>query len=117
MNRQRITAALVLAVLVTACASMPPQRVALNTLESIRAAALAAVKTFNVGYQAGQFSEVQRTQLGILYGKYQKADTIAAEGIAAASAGTDYTQLVAGVTVFAGDLIKFVQSLKAGGPP
>ena len=114
MNRKRILPVLVAVLLVAGCASIPPQRIALNTMQSIRAAVEESLKVFNAGYQAGQFSDAQRAQLGGLYQKYLDADRIAGEALLAASSGTDYTAMVARVTVVAGDVIKFVNTLKGG---
>jgi hypothetical protein len=98
--------------LATACAGVSPQRVALNSLQGIRESVVASVKVFNTGYQAGQFNELQRTQLGTLYTKYLAADKIAAEALGATTVGGDTNALVSQVTIVAADVLRFVQSLK-----
>lgn len=107
-------AALPLAALIflAACAGVTPQRVALNSLQGIRDSVTTSVKVFNVGYQAGQFNELQRTQLGTLYNKYIAADKIAAEALGATTVGSDPSAILGQVTVLAGDVIKFVNTLK-----
>lgn len=83
---------------------------ALNGLKTIRASVEAAVKIFNVGYQAGTYNEAQRTQLGILYAKYLAADTATATALNVST--SDTATIVANVTSLAGAVLTFVQSLK-----
>jgi hypothetical protein len=97
-----------------ACAGVPPQRVALNSLQGIRDSVVTAVKVFNVGYQAGQYNDTQRAQLQVLYQKYLDADKIAAEALGATTVVGDPNSVVQQVTILAGDVMKFVQSLKKG---
>jgi hypothetical protein len=88
---------------------------AFNGLRTIRASVTTAVGVFNAGYQAGQFTEVQRTQLQALYSKYLAADTLAATALGSTTL-TDPTQIVAQVTVLAGDILKFINVLKGVSP-
>jgi hypothetical protein len=93
-----------------ACASSP-QRIALNTLQGIRDTVTTSVKVFNVGYQAGQFSEQQRTDLKVLYNKYLAADTAAATALLSVT-DTQASAILSDVTILANAVIQFVQSLK-----
>ena len=103
-----------LLVLSAACATTNTAQLdAFNGLKTIRVSVVAAVGVFNAGYQAGQFNDTQRTQLGVLYNKYLAADTIAATTLQATTTA-DPTQIVSNVTLLAGDVLRFVQSLKAG---
>jgi hypothetical protein len=112
----RIAPALALILLVTACATTTPAQVdAFNGLKTVRAGVEATLKVFNAGYQAGTYTELQRTQVGNLYAKYLAADKIAAT-LLGASVHADPGQVIADVTVAAGDLVKFIQSLKGGTP-
>lgn len=110
---KRLLVPLVLITFLAACASATPQRVALNSLQGIRDTVTASLSVFNAGYQAGQFSEEQRTSLGILYGKYIAADTFAANALIVTTS-TDTSAIVGQVTIVASDVIKFVQALKGG---
>ena len=112
-QRGRALAVAVVVLVSIACAGMTPQRAAFNSLQTIRTSVEASLKVFNVGYQSGQFNEVQRTQLGTLYGKYLAADKIAAETLQATTTA-DPNVIVAQVTIVAGDVLRFVQQLKAG---
>jgi hypothetical protein len=94
---------------------MSPQRVALNSLQTTRAAVEAAVKVFNTGYQSGQYGEIPRTQLKTLYSQYLAADTVAAN-LLTATTETNISAVIGDVTVAAGNVIAFVQSLKKVSP-
>lgn len=115
MRRHRIAALVAAAMVISACSTMTPGRAALNSLETTRAAVEATVKVFNSGYQAGQFSDAQRTQLKTLYGQYLITDTAAAN-LLAATTEVNVNALVSDVTVAAGKVIEFVQTLKKGAP-
>ena len=110
--RSVVVTAVILATLI-ACATATPQRIAFNSLQTIRTSVEVSLKVFNAGYQAGQFNDLQRTQLATLYGKYTAADKIAAEALLATTT-TDPAAIVAQVTIIASDVLKFVQSLKGG---
>jgi hypothetical protein len=121
LNRKRalspaIAVVLAIALMGASCAGNSPQRDALNTLQSFRATVVAAVGVFNKGYQAGTFSDAQRTQLGVLYNQYLLADTAAADAIGATTT-TDPSTIVANVTVLGNAVINFVTSLKAAPSP
>lgn len=109
---KRVVTPLILVAFLAACASASPQRVALNSLQGIRDTVTTSLKIFNAGYQAGQFTEQQRTNLNVLYDKYLAADKIAAEALL--PVGSDPNVILAEVTLVASDVIKFVQSLKGG---
>ena len=115
--RAALAPVLVLVLLAAACASVPPQRVALNSLQGVRASVVAAVQVFNAGYQQNQFSEAQRTALGTLYNKYVAADSLAATALGATTVGSDPNAILAQVTVVAADVIKFVAALKTPAAP
>ena len=115
--RVRSFAPIVIVLLLVACAGATPQRVALNSLQGIRQSVVTAVQVFNAGYQAGQFSDAQRTSLGVLYGKYVSADNLAATALGATTVGTDPTVLVGQITALAADVINFVNSLKPPATP
>ena len=96
----------------------PAQQVqldAFNGLKTIRASVTTAVGVFNAGYQAGQFSEAQRTSLQTLYSKYLAADNVAAAALSATTL-TDPVQIISQVTVLASDVLKFINALKGVSP-
>lgn len=115
MHRKRTFALFVVLALLVSCASTDPGRTAFNSLKTLRASVEASLKVFNAGYQAGQFSEFQRSQVGVLYDKYLAADRIAAQALATTTE-TDPAAIVARVTIIAAEVLKFVQTLKTGGP-
>lgn len=117
MRKLRASLVPVIAILLitVACAGASPQRVALNTLQAVRATVVTAVQTFNVGYQSGQFSEQNRTDLGVLYNKYLTADTAAAQALLVVT-DTQASAIAANVTNLANDVILFVQALKPPTP-
>lgn len=108
--------ALIFLLVASGCATTTTaQQDAFNGLKTIRVGVEASLKVFNAGYQAGTYSELQRTQVGNLYAKYLAADKIAAEALGATMT-TDPATIVARVTVLAGDVISFVQNLRQGVP-
>lgn len=111
---RRIPVVFLIAILVltAACPGVTPQRVALNSLQGIRDAVTTGLRVFNAGYQAGQYTDAQRDQLKVLYEKYLIADKVAAEALATTAATGDPVLLIQSVTIVAGDVLRFVQSLK-----
>ena len=115
-QRGRAIAASAGILLLLACATTTTAQLdAFNALKTVRASVVAAVGVFNAGYQAGQFNEVQRTQLGTLYNKYIAADAVAATALSATTT-TDPTLIVQNVTVLAGDVLNFINLLKPPAP-
>jgi hypothetical protein len=114
--RLRAIAGAVALTFLTSCATTTTaQQDAFKGLKTIRVGVEATLKVFNVGYQAGTYSELQRTQVGNLYAKYLAADKIAAEALSATTT-TDPGAIIAQVTAIAGDVVNFVTSLKKGTP-
>ena len=107
---KRLVTPLVIIAFLAACAGAPPARVAINSLQGIRDTVTTSLKVFNAGYQAGQFTEQQRTDLGVLYDKYLAADKIAAEALL--PVGSDPNAILSQLTLVASNVIEFVQSLK-----
>jgi len=106
-------AALIFLLVASGCATTTTaQQNAFNGLKTIRVGVEATLGIFNAGYQAGTYSEAQRTQLKGLYEKYLAADTIAANTLKATTT-TDPGTIISQVTVVAADVIRFIQSLKA----
>lgn len=91
------------------------QQDAFNGLKTLRAGVEGTLKVFNAGYQAGTYSELQRTQVGVLYAKYLAADKIAAQALATTTL-TDPAQIISNTTVIAADVINFIRNLKSGAP-
>ena len=113
IGKRGLAVALLAAALVSlACATTTTAQLdAFKALQTIRTSVVAAVGVFNQGYQSGQFTEVQRTQLGVLYNKYVAADAVAATALQATTT-TDPTTIVQTVTALAGDVLNFVSLLK-----
>src|SRR5271169_2123823 len=115
-RKRALAASAVILVLLSACATTTTAQLdAFNALKTIRVSVVAAVNVFNVGYQAGQFNEVQRTELGTLYNKYIAADAVAATALQATTT-TDPATIVQSVTVLAADVLNFIQLLKTPAP-
>jgi hypothetical protein len=112
----RAAACVAALIFLSSCATTTTaQQDVFNGLKTVRAGVEATLKVFNAGYQAGTYSDAQRTQLSVLYGKYLAADRIAAEALAATTT-VDPGQILAQVTVLAADVINFVQTLKGSAP-
>jgi hypothetical protein len=93
-----------------ACASTP-QRIAFDTLQTLRTSVEGYVTVFNAGYQAGTYNDAQRDALGALYGKWKAADTAAALVIVATvdvQASTEGQKVAVAVRA----ILDFVNSLK-----
>jgi hypothetical protein len=109
--RSSIAPILVLLIFAAACAGMTPQRVALNTLQSVRTSVVAAVNVFGDGYKAGQFNDVQRDALKVVYNKYLAADTAAALSLKVAT-DVQAQAITTDVVAASVAVLQFVQSLK-----
>src|SRR5271169_160007 len=115
-RKRALAASAVILVLLSACATTTTAQLdAFNALKTIRVSVVAAVGVFDAGYNAGQFNELQRTELGTLYNKYLAADAVAATALQATTT-TDPTTIVQNVTALAGEVLTFVQLLKPPAP-
>jgi H+/Cl- antiporter ClcA len=113
---RRLLCVLVVVVLAASlgCASTP-QRIAFDTLQTLRTSVEGYVTAFNAGYQAGTYSDAQRDSLGVLYGKWRAADTAAALVIVATvdvQASTEGQKVALAVRA----ILDFVNSLKGSTP-
>lgn len=108
-----IACAAVILTLLAACASAPPDRVALNTLKSLRVTAESAVSVFKAGRAQVPplFTDAQEAQARDLYFKYLAADKAAAQAI---YAGTNLS--TANVAQAVADILAFVNTLTKKGP-
>jgi hypothetical protein len=102
---------LILSILCLSAASCPPDRVALNTLKSLRTTAEHAVAVVKQGRATTPpiFTDAQELQARVLYSQYLTADKAAAEAI---YAGTNLS--TENVAKAVNDLVAFVNSLKKG---
>lgn len=99
--------------LVSCTATRPPDRVVLDTLQSLRATVVTGMKSFNVAYQAGQATEAQRTQVLAAYDKYLAADKVAALSLGAT---VDPNAVLPNVQAAVAELMKLIQSFVPKGP-
>ena len=89
-----VTTALLLAVLLTACASIPPDRAVLNSIETIKASAVSTMTVIGGLYMQGQITEAQKAQAITIYNKLQagcKAVAAGASTVTTVQQGTDLT--------------------------
>lgn len=105
----------VILVFLISCASTPHDRVALNTLKSLRTTAESAVSVFKAGRAQVPplFTAEQEVEARSLYAKYLAADKIAAEALLIYKQGDDLTAMMGTVSKAVNDLVAFVNSLKA----
>jgi hypothetical protein len=99
--------------LTLSAASCPPDRAALNTLQTLRATAEHAVAVVKAGRAQTPplFTDAQEAQARDLYTKYLAADKLTAEGI---MAGLNPSADL--VTKAVNDLVAFVQLIQKKGP-
>ena len=85
---------LALAVALVGCASTPPDRAVLDTLQGIQATAVSTMTVIGQMYQAGSISDAQKAQAIDVYNKLQagcKAVAAAASTVTTVQQGTDLT--------------------------
>jgi hypothetical protein len=89
-----VLVALLAAVLLAACATVPADRAVLNTLQIIQASAVSTMTVIGQLYQAGQITEPQKVQAEAVYNRLQagcKAVAASASTVTTAQQGADLT--------------------------
>lgn len=85
---------LLVALAVIGCASVPPDRQVLNTIQIIRTSAISTMTVIGQMYQLKQITEAQKTQAEDIYNKLQvgcQAVAAAASTVTTIQAGADLT--------------------------
>ncbi len=89
-----IVALIMLAVIAAGCASIPPDRAVLNTVEIIRTSAISSMTVIGQLYQQGQITEAQKAEAMLVYNRLQagcKAVAASASTVMTAQQGSDLT--------------------------
>jgi hypothetical protein len=89
-----VLALIVLAVVTAGCASVPPDRATLNTVEIIRTSAISSMTVIGQLYQQGQITEAQKAEAMMIYNRLQagcKAVAASASTVMTAQQGADLT--------------------------
>jgi hypothetical protein len=89
-----VLALIVLATVTAGCASVPPDRATLNTVEIIRTSAISSMTVIGQLYQQGQITEAQKAEAMMIYNRLQagcKAVAASASTVMTAQQGTDLT--------------------------
>ena len=82
------------AALIAGCATTPPDRAALNTIEIIRTSSISSMTVIGQMYQAGSISEAQKAEAVVIYNRIQagcKAVAASASTVMTAQQGSDLT--------------------------
>ena len=92
--RTPITVVFMALLIAAACASVPPDRQVLNTIQIIRSSAISTMTVIGQMYQLGQINEAQKTQAQTIYTRLElgcKAVAASASTVTTVQAGTDLT--------------------------
>jgi hypothetical protein len=103
--------AVVLACVISACASLPPDRIAYNSIEGAVVGTQAAVKAFNELYQAGKYTDADRLKVRAAYEKFQKAAALAAAVAQAATTPEQSHSALAIINAAGDELLALIRSL------
>ena len=79
---------------ITGCASTPPDRAVLNTIQIIRTSAISSMSVIGQLYQQGQISEAQKAEAIVIYNRLHagcKAVAASASTVMTAQQGADLT--------------------------
>lgn len=112
---RRIQVPLLAAVLLAACASIPPDRQVLNTLDTIKASSISTMTVIGNLYQQGQVSEAQKAEAILVYNKIQascKAVAAAASTVTSVQQGAD---LIAPIQQLSSQLAALLVQFQTGG--
>ena len=110
-----LLAALLIAVLVTACASIPPDRAVLNSLETIKASAISSMTVIGQLYQSGQVSEDQKAKAMDLYNRIQAGCKAVAASVYTVTTAQQGADLTAPLQALADQLAVLLRQYQTGG--
>ena len=116
MRKQAFGIGLILAaIIVVACASVPPDRAVLSTLQTIKASAISSMTVIGQLYTLGQVTEEQKAKAIDIYNRIEvgcKAVAAAASTVTTAQQGADLT---APLQQLADQLSQMVKQYQLGG--
>lgn len=102
----------VLLVALTACASVPPDRIAYNSIEGATLGVQAAVKAFGDLYAQGKYTDTDRAKVEAAYKKYQAAALVAVDIARTATDQQQKTNALAYINAAATDLMRMLRELE-----
>ncbi len=104
--------AVLLLVVLAACASMPPDRVAMNALKTMRTTSESILKVHAKLYDSGQSSPERRAKIDAAYVVLNQSLDIAALGVGAVKSWTDMARLLSTPDTKLGELKALVPEFK-----
>ena len=110
-----LLAALIVAVLVTACATIPPDRAVLNSLETIKAGAISSMTVIGQLYQAGQVTADQKARAIELYNRLEVGCKAVAASVSTVTTAQQGADLTAPLQALADQLAALLRQYQTGG--
>lgn len=111
-HRKTAAIAILLALTLAACASMPPDRVAMNALKTMRTTSESILKVHAKLYNAGQSTPERRAKIDAAYVALNQSLDVAAFGIGAVKSWADMARLLSTPDTKLGELKALVPEFK-----
>jgi hypothetical protein len=114
MNARQRNLAVVLVALValSACASMPPDRIAYNSIDGAKAGVVSAVKAWGDLYQQGKYTDADREKVKKAYEKFEAALAVAVDIARTATNEEQKKNALAYVNAAASDIMRLLREFE-----
>lgn len=106
----RAVLALFLVSVMTACASMPPDRIAYNSIDGAKAGVNAALRAWNDLYQQGRYTDADRDKVKAAYEKFEASVAVSVDIAKVATDEDQKRNAMAYVNAAASDLMALLRA-------
>jgi len=109
MRAVRRVLPLIVVLALVSCASMPPDRIAYNTIDGAKASVEAAVKAWGDLYQQGRYTDADREKVKAAYQKFEAAVAVAVDLARVASDDAQKRNALAYLNAAAADIMQLLR--------
>ena len=106
----RAVPVLLLCLAISACATMPPDRIAYNTIDGAKAGVEAAVKAWGDLYQQGKYTNADREKVKVAYQRFEAAVAVTVDIAKTATNEEQKRNAMAYVNAAASDLMALLRA-------
>ena len=108
-TQRKLAFTIVLALALVACASMPPDRIAYNSIDGAKAGVVAAIKAWNELYQQGRYTDADRAKVEAAYNKFGASVAVAVHIAKTATTEEQKTNALAYINAAASDFMRLLR--------
>ena len=112
LRRVAVPLAFFLLLTLAACATMPPDRIAYNSIEGATVGVQSAVKAWGDLYAQGKYTDTDRAKVESAYKKFQASALVAVDIAKTATDPNAKTNALAYVNAAAGDILRLLRELE-----